>query len=102
MPVPLQVVVGFAAGDQNREFTRARIERSARHGGVVEIMQSLRDGRIIGSEGERTAQDVILAGAWQGSENFLALLVHIGLLQIGQAGPRLGIKVARELRLTIS
>jgi hypothetical protein len=39
-----------------------RIERSARHGGVMEIMQGLRDGRVIGGERQRTAQDVILTG----------------------------------------
>src|ERR1700733_14701277 len=55
MRVPFEVVIGFAAGDQNREFTRVRIERSARHGGVMEIVQGLRDGRVIGREGERTA-----------------------------------------------
>ena len=70
VPVPLKVVVGFAAGDQNREFTRVRIERSARHGGVMEIMQGLRDARVIGSEGERTAQDVILTGPGRVSKIF--------------------------------
>ena len=99
MPVPLQVVVGFAAGDQNREFARVRIERSARHGGVMEIQQSLRDARVIGSEGERAAQGAILAG--KDVENLLALRVQFGLLQIRKAGPRLGIQVGRELRLSI-
>src|SRR5579863_6720860 len=101
MPVPLQVVVGFAASDQNREFARARIERSASDGGIMEIEQGLRYGRIVSSEGERTAQDVILAGARQRFENLLALRVHIGLFQIRKASPRLGIKVGREFRLTI-
>src|SRR5580698_9313326 len=61
MPVPLKVVVGFAAGDQNREFARVRIQRSAGHGGVVEIQQSLPDARVIGSECERSGQGAILA-----------------------------------------
>ena len=89
----------FAAGDQNREFARVRIERSARHGGVMEIEQRLRDGGVIGREGERTAQGVILAG--KGLQNLLAFRVHIGLLQIRQAGPRLRIEVGGELRLSV-
>src|SRR6185312_1026915 len=97
--VPLEVVVGFTAGHQNREFARVGIERSTRHGGVVEIMQSLADSRVIRSECERAAQDPILAGTGQSVENLLALRVHVGLLQIRQASPRLGIKVRGELRL---
>ena len=97
VPVPLEVVAGFPARYQNRKFARMRIERSARNGSVVEIQQSLRGGRVIGGEGERAAQRIVLAG--KGLEKFLTLRVHFGLLQIGQAGPRLRVKVGGDLRL---
>jgi hypothetical protein len=37
MRVPFQIVVGLAAGHQNRKLACARIERSARHCGVVKM-----------------------------------------------------------------
>src|SRR5665213_3109977 len=61
--IPLQVVVGFAASHQNRQFARPRIKRSFAYGRVMEIMQSLPHRKVIGSVCERPAQDLILTGA---------------------------------------
>jgi hypothetical protein len=59
--VPLKVVVGFAAGNQNGEFTRMRVECSTSDGGVMKIQQRLTDARIVGGECERSRQGASLA-----------------------------------------
>src|SRR5436309_2324818 len=75
-----------------------RIERSARHGGVVEIEQSLSDGRVIGGESERSSET---AGPSEEIVDLLALRIGFGLLQIREASSRLRIEVGRQLRLRI-
>jgi hypothetical protein len=60
--------------------------------------QRLRDTRVIRREGKRSAQDALLTATGQRVENLLCLFVHVLALEVGQARPRIGIEVSRQLR----
>ena len=94
--VPFEAVVGFAAGHEDRQLAHVRVERALRDRRVVQFVQRVRDGRVIGRERERPAQHAFGAAARQRVVDLLAALVHVLALQVGKARPGIGIEIGGQ------